>query len=1110
LEATEKEIQKIKKLPFVKNVYLNYKVKVNVSDSVPLIGGTSTWNLGFTGTGTVIAILDTGIDYTHPDLGNCTSVNPQCKIVGGYDFVNNDDDPMDDHGHGTHVAGIAAANGTLKGVAPDAKLLAYKVLDSLGYGFVDDVISAIERSLDPNQDGDYSDMATVINLSFSSPGYFEEYPLDPLTLAINRAVLEDGVIVVASAGNEGPDYQTIGSPGTAEKAITVGATTKLDEIADFSSRGPVIVPWVNFSLLKPDVVAPGVAIVSTVPRGNCSYCDPSGYMALSGTSMAAHHVAGAAALIKQAHPDWTPNQIKMALRNTAVDVGEDFFTQGFGRINVFAALQSQKPPFAYLSPIMYEIYGNEVKVLGSAQAENFGGFEVYYGQGKRPKTWILIATSTQPPQPLFKEGDFFCNFDTFSFPDGEGLLKLVVKDQQNQLQSADLLPIKIENVVLNFPLNNDIYRLGEKIEVKGRILGYNFQNYQLEYKKSNEDLWQTFSSFNQIPQTEKLGFFETKNIKDGGFYDLKLVVNFSTRTETEEIKNLYLDPSLREGWPKRINWEESDEKGIVYWGGFGVPVVEDINKDGKKEIIIYFGGVPPKIFVFKDDGSLLWSKEVGEVPMAGMEVIPVVGDLNDDGFDEIVVYARDMEGPIESWRGRIFVFSKDGSLLLKSDVFSGETVSSKPTIILADLNLDGKKEIVIQRNIAFSRKMVILDGEGKKISEWSLPETNWGASILSTPAVGNFDDDEQLEIVSVTPVGSDEEGSIYIYNIDGSVLPGFPKTLPGLPFSSPAVGDINKDGKLEIVVGLFIINEERAEGGLYVFDKNGNILPGFPVLKKNSIWSSPSLADFDSDGDLEIVVSDLNFKTYIFHHDGTLASGWPKTTCWADYYSTVVADVDGDNIPDVLTTAGSGVGSICYQIGGVYAWKFDGTQIQGFPKITEVDAQAPAVVSDIDGDSKLELIASSDFDFDFVTKNSKNRITIYVWNLETPDTRETMKWPTFHHDVERTGLYQATGLKTFLISFDKKTTPPFSTNNQNPEVLISGKYKMKCRWNFENLSYSQMPKERECETIQSQAVCTLKNLGEDGEKTVFISCQDEYGNDQKTLPEFKNKFCFKN
>lgn len=302
-----------------------------LDNSVALVGAPQVWamndsqGLNVTGQNITIAIIDSGIDYTHADLGNCTNASflaENCsKVIAGYDWVNSDGDPMDDYGHGTHCAGIAAANGTLKGMAPDALLIAYRVLDENGDGRASNVIAAIERATDPNQDSDTSDHYDIISLSLGTSGN----PDDALSQAADTAV-NAGVIVVAAAGNSGPDLNTIRSPGTAREAITVGNTYDNDTIRSTSSRGPVT------SDIKPDLTAPGVDIYSTVPTGSCEVCDSSGYANSTGTSMSAPHVSGAAALIKQLHPDWTPDTIKGALIGYTKDVGLRAIDQGSGRL----------------------------------------------------------------------------------------------------------------------------------------------------------------------------------------------------------------------------------------------------------------------------------------------------------------------------------------------------------------------------------------------------------------------------------------------------------------------------------------------------------------------------------------------------------------------------------------------------------------------------------------------------------------------------------------------------------------------------------------------------------------------------------------------------------
>jgi minor extracellular serine protease Vpr len=465
------EIIKLLAIPGVKAVYPNVHYTADVvsakeisaeafspqmMDSAPFIGSDKAWDAGFTGEGVTVAVIDTGVDYTHPDLEHAFGE------YKGWDFVDDDNDPQEGAGqyHGTHVSGTVAANGGIKGVAPEATLLGYRVLGPDG-GSTEDVVAGIEMAV---QDG-----ADVMNLSL---GNSLNNPDWATSIALDWAMAE-GVVAVTSNGNAGPNNWTVGSPGTSRDAISVGATQLpynvytaeistsegvaypsakvqgfpsdaellalnegefefvhvglgaakdfegkdlkgkialisrgefafvdkaenakkagavgaiiynnvagehadvpglavptikttladgqkllaelnagnnkvsfniafdkwVDEtMADFSSRGPVTHTW----MIKPDVSAPGVNIVSTFPG--------EGYAALQGTSMASPHVAGAAALLLQKNPNWSPEEVKAAMMNTAKDVinpstGKVYAhnTQGAGSIRIVEALNT--------------------------------------------------------------------------------------------------------------------------------------------------------------------------------------------------------------------------------------------------------------------------------------------------------------------------------------------------------------------------------------------------------------------------------------------------------------------------------------------------------------------------------------------------------------------------------------------------------------------------------------------------------------------------------------------------------------------------------------------------------------------------------------------------
>jgi subtilisin family serine protease len=307
----------------VTRIWLNGQVRASLDQSVPQIGAPQVWATGDKGAGVTVAVLDTGYATDHPDLAGAVTASRGFTAAGP-------DDVTDRFGHGTHVASIVAGRGTASagrytGVAPAASLVIGKVLGDDGSGTDDQVIAGMEWAAAEQH-------ARVVNLSL---GGAVTDGTDPLSQALDTLTAQTGALFVVAAGNDGAD-RTVNTPGAAGAALTVGSVTKQDALSDFSSRGPRL----GDDALKPDLVAPGSDIVAARAAGTpAGDEDPVGdsYARLSGTSMAAPHVAGAAALLAAQHPDWHAAQLKAALMTSTKPLDGSPYAVGTGRLDVAAA-----------------------------------------------------------------------------------------------------------------------------------------------------------------------------------------------------------------------------------------------------------------------------------------------------------------------------------------------------------------------------------------------------------------------------------------------------------------------------------------------------------------------------------------------------------------------------------------------------------------------------------------------------------------------------------------------------------------------------------------------------------------------------------------------------
>ncbi len=320
-------VEVIANIPFVKTVEIAtevYLLEDTLDWGVDRVDADIVWGgsdgaldvtTSIAGSGVKVAVIDTGIDYTHPDLA--------AAYAGGYDFVNDDNDPLDDQGHGTHVAGTIAAQddepnalaGSLIGTAPKVSIYAVKVLDNRGSGSSADVAAGI-------------DWAAANGMQIASLSLGSSSPSTTIQIAGENAYAA-GVLLVAASGNDGAE---VGYPAAFPEFIAVGATDINDQIADFSNFGPEL-----------EISAPGVDITSTTPTykvGNGIFAPALNYDTWSGTSMATPHVSGVAALVFSADPSLTNVDVRSILQNSAEDLGapgkDDYY--GYGLVDAEAAV----------------------------------------------------------------------------------------------------------------------------------------------------------------------------------------------------------------------------------------------------------------------------------------------------------------------------------------------------------------------------------------------------------------------------------------------------------------------------------------------------------------------------------------------------------------------------------------------------------------------------------------------------------------------------------------------------------------------------------------------------------------------------------------------------
>jgi subtilisin family serine protease len=978
----------------------------------------STWDVEIGDENIVVAVLDTGVDYHHIDVVDNLWINvdeiPDNQIdddnngyvddVVGYDFSfddnpdGGDNDPMDPHGHGTHVSGTIAAgtsNGVgISGVCQECKIMPLKFFYDAGEF---EIAQAFRYAVDNG--------ARVLSNSWTfNGGYDSEIVND----AIDYAYHERDAVIVFAAANSNTNEKCY--PAANPLTISVAATDSADTRASFSNYGS----WV-------DVAAPGVDILSLRASGTDMYGDgglhifEDDYYIASGTSMAAPHVAGIAALILSKNPQFSSEEVRNILKS-AIEYPNSEEYIGTGRVDSHSAISVESIPIVELYTNIDPDVAIEQDILinfyGTAMGSSFVEYSLNIGEGVYPDYWNLILSSDSEIN-----SDFLYTLDTSTLRDGKYAVKLVgtIESAPGVFQdSFDVVPLEIDKVYFTNIRDGRFFGPSD-YGISGTIGGEGFASYILEYTREDDpDNWSidgitlVDNGQTQIIDGELATFDIGSSIEESGYYLLRLSVNFGDNQD-HEIVRIYIDLDFKEGWPAHIG----DYLGEGMYGYS--PVIANVDGGEDLEILVYGNH---HVFVFKEDGSLLdgWPQEIGCFSFtSGPTIPPSVGDVDGDGENEIVIPRYSWWGVVdsegESCENCVYAWNADGSPVegwpvTCSDYPYDEFVHlNQGSAVLYDLNYDGKMEIIVNypgeivdylgedgeviRDLIYNPATLVFESNGEYLDGWpvvyELDEPNFrGFRTTGSPAVGDVDCDGDVELVVLVSrfySFDDLSHSVYILSETGEVEYQIydPDSSAGDYLdNSPILVDLDGDCDLEIGYG-------RGYEVMEFKHHTGERYGGWPVYVGEQQGALPAVGRIYG-GDYMVVFGDIRtffggglllfneFSDYILTKilDGSI---WVQST---------LVDLDGDGSSEIFTTSFEGK---------VHGFGIDGNYLDGFPKNLGELSQSGVAMGDIDSDGLFELVAA-----DWTPQ-------VYVWDLDFGYNPENMDWPMFQHDAQHTGNY---------------------------------------------------------------------------------------------------------
>jgi hypothetical protein len=918
----------------------------------------------------VVAIIDSGTDLKHPELQgrfwrNFDEVpdnrrdddhNGFVDDTLGYDLSGDnpdffnlepDNNPTDSIGHGTHVAGIVAAdqNGTgVVGVAPSSLIMPIKIYpnasSSIGAAAI---VYAVTNG------------ARVINISWGSP--YESFVLEE-ALQFAR---DNGVFVAIASGNSGssePSY-----PGASPGAFTVGAGNSVGDVTYFSSYGEHL-----------DIVAPGEDILSLRAAGTDMYTDAdepdvhiidSLYYLSDGTSMATPMVAGAAALVWTMRPDVSLDELESAFRQGATDLldplargdtlpGFDSLS-GHGYLDVGSAMQLLPAGgLHFVTPEPRGRFVDSVTIRIAPVGIYFGGYSLSYSLGPGSTNWTPLATAPSLP------GDSIAY--VFTSADGSGYVNLRLIDD-NGRESFTTFALSPENRLdLTGPSTGE--ELAFAISIHGSANGPDYDSLTISYRGITSPLEQIFAGTSEY--FDSLIFVWSLSDIPTGNYEIILSGFFGETILSDSVGIVILN-SFAAGWPQTL----PARPGIS-------PMAADLDNDGFKEIVC---GTQSGLYVYGYDGIAANGFPVQQG--IDMRCIPAAYDIDKDGFDEIIAIGED----------GLHAYNGDGTIVPGFPRLFPATLSQAfgyPTPGIAELGgAAPDSAIVLVSNIGEIRAyrfdgtpyFYSLDGWFADFTS-QLIGTGYYANDLVTSA--DLDGDGVEELVATYAANAPYAGSALFDNRNGR--PAWNRASPNIFKAASLHGsllvDLTGDGRPEIVTSGY---DSTGRETIWATTQGTEPLPGWPVtLPEVTDWisSQPTAADLDNDGIPEIIATYFEFDIaglYIFRADGTpylSVDGRPAGEVFsypATFGTPMAADLVGDSSPEIVFRSGY----ILPTTGTEKLFVLDnrGNLLPGWPVSTPnrpssvFSSPFAPLIDDIDNDGLVELLLYSD-------DNS-----ILVWNF---------------------------------------------------------------------------------------------------------------------------------